>query len=434
MNDLRQPIGVIGTGYVGLVTAAGFAELGSQVWCVDIDAQKIERLRAGEVPIYEPGLKEMLQRNAERLHFSTSLADALEHAQLLFVAVGTPPTYSGDADLSAVNAVIDAIPASEDHALVMKSTVPSGTGVSVRRMFDEQGKGGLGYVSCPEFLKEGSAIKDFMHPDRVVVGDIGDWAGDAVVELYAPLQAELVRTDIASAEMVKLASNAFLATKISFINEIANVCEETGADVVEVARGMGLDDRIGPKFLQAGIGFGGSCFPKDVDALKQLAGNSGYHFQLLTSVIEVNELQKRRVIGKLHKHLEGLVGKRVALFGLAFKPNTDDMREASSLVLSARLNADGAAVVAYDPVAEEQARKLVSGISFAASPLAAAADVDAVVLVTEWPEFLQLDWQQVADTMRGNLVIDGRNALDADAVRAAGLVYEGVGRGVRRTG
>ncbi|HEX4467638.1 MAG TPA: UDP-glucose/GDP-mannose dehydrogenase family protein [Solirubrobacteraceae bacterium] len=432
MSDSRQPIGVIGTGYVGLVTAAGFAELGSDVWCVDIDAAKIERLRAGEVPIYEPGLEELLARNSERLHFSTSLADALEHARLLFIAVGTPPTYSGDADLSAVNAVIDAIPASKDHALVMKSTVPSGTGVAVRRMFAEQGKDGLAYVSCPEFLKEGSAIKDFMHPDRVVIGDVGDWAGDAVVELYAPLKAELVRTDIASAEMVKLASNAFLATKISFINEIANVCEETGADVVEVARGMGLDDRIGPKFLQAGIGFGGSCFPKDVDALKQLAGNSGYHFQLLTSVIEVNELQKRRVIGKLHKHLGGLVGKRIALFGLAFKPNTDDMREASSLVLSARLNADGAAVVAYDPVAEQQARKLVSGISFADSPMEAAKDADAVVLVTEWPEFLAMDWKDVAETMSGDLVIDGRNALDPDSLRAAGLVYEGVGRGDRR--
>lgn len=429
MSSERAPIGVIGTGYVGLVTAAGFAELGSEVWCVDIDAAKIERLSAGEVPIYEPGLEELLAKNAGRLHFSTDLADALEHARLLFVAVGTPPTYSGDADLSAVNAVIDAIPASEDHALVMKSTVPSGTGVAVKRMFDEQGKGGLAYVSCPEFLKEGSAIKDFLHPDRVVVGDVGDWAGDAVVELYAPLQAPLVRTDIASAEMVKLASNAFLATKISFINEIANVCEETGADVVEVARGMGLDDRIGPKFLQAGIGFGGSCFPKDVDALKQLAGNSGYHFQLLTSVIEVNELQKRRVIGKLQKHLGGLVGKRVALFGLAFKPNTDDMREASSLVLSARLNADGAAVIAYDPVAEQQARRLVTGISFADSPLEAAADADAVVLVTEWPEFLQLDWSEVAQTMKGNLVIDGRNALDPAAMNAAGLAYEGVGRG-----
>jgi UDPglucose 6-dehydrogenase len=432
MSRERAPIGVIGTGYVGLVTAAGFAELGSDVWCVDIDAAKIARLRAGEVTIYEPGLDELLQKNAGRMHFSTDLADALEHARLLFVAVGTPPTYSGDADLSAVNAVIDAIPASKEHALVMKSTVPAGTGVAVKRMFDEQGKGGLGYVSCPEFLKEGSAVEDFLHPDRVVVGDARDWAGDAVVELYAPLDAPLVRTDIASAEMVKLASNAFLATKISFINEIANVCEETGADVVEVARGMGLDDRIGPKFLQAGIGFGGSCFPKDVDALKQLAGNSGYHFQLLTAVIEVNELQKRRVIGKLHKHLGGLVGRRVALFGLAFKPNTDDMREASSLVLSARLNADGATVAAYDPVAEQQARKLVSGMSFAGSPLEAAKDADAVVLVTEWPEFLGLDWRLVAEAMRGNLVIDGRNALDPEALRAAGLAYEGIGRGDRR--
>jgi UDPglucose 6-dehydrogenase len=229
--------------------------------------------------------------------------------------------------------------------------------------------------------------------------------------------------------MVKLASNAFLATKISFVNEIANVCEETGADVVEVARGMGLDERIGPKFLQAGIGFGGSCFPKDVDALKQLAGNSGYHFQLLTAVIEVNELQKRRVIGKLHKHLGGLVGKRVALLGLAFKPNTDDMREASSLVLAARLNADGAAVTAYDPVAEEQARRLMGGLQLADSALEAVADADAVVLVTEWPEFTELDWGEVAQAMRGTVVIDGRNALDARAIQGAGLTYEGIGRG-----
>jgi UDP-glucose 6-dehydrogenase len=919
MSASREPIGVIGTGYVGLVTAAGFAELGSDVWCVDIDAAKVERLRRGEVPIYEPGLEELLARNAGRLHFSTDLDDALEHCRLLFVAVGTPPTYSGDADLSAVHAVVDAVPAAEGRALVMKSTVPCGTGASLQRVFGEQGKQGLGYVSCPEFLKEGSAVDDFLHPDRVVVGDDGGWAGDAVVELYSPLEAPLVRTDVASAEMVKLASNAFLATKISFINEIANVCEETGADVVEVARGMGLDDRIGAKFLQAGIGYGGSCFvpeetvlarwhgrvtllsfermwgllepespclesdealrafgagsatevlepgdlevlswargereprflpvlaltrrpydgdvvevrtkmgrrvrttpdhpwivgdgkdgepsvklafeltdddwvplagmraddagspgvrypllsalehaglsigeviarppravledvvgrplaergeifahargvgartgdvkrsgalrldeaaranlplhecalgtarngayvpgairfdpalwrvmglylaegcmiaegtgrrriqwsfhprreqhlvdevqgywtslgvrasacrtptshvvgvssrvlhgfwrgilglgrnsyeqrlpdliwertdeekwallsglwegdgswslvnggpsvvlefgtisdeladgvlrllgdlgvtashregrtprstkqthwlrisgadqvehalalvperdrqgvlsaiagqrkriaptgyrrfsdgpawvriselrhsthdgyvyslevpyshtvvtsggvitsncfPKDVDALKQLAGNSGYHFQLLTAVIEVNELQKRRVIGKLHKHLGGLAGKRVALLGLAFKPNTDDMREASSLVLSARLHADGATVVAYDSVAEDQARALVSEITFAKSPLEAVEQADAVVLVTEWPEFLELDWSSVAAAMRGDVVVDGRNALDPDAIRAAGLVYEGIGR------
>src|SRR3954463_3290111 len=295
MNSNREPIGVIGTGYVGLVTAAGFAELGNEVYCIDIDAEKIEGLKQGRMPIWEPGLGDLVAKNRERLRFSTDLSSALENARLLFVAVGTPPTYSGDADLGAVNAVVSAMPASDRHALVMKSTVPVGTGASIKRVFAEQGKEGFRYVSCPEFLKEGSAVKDFLQPDRVVVGDDGDWAGDAVVDLYAPLGAPLVRTDISSAEMVKLASNAFLATKISFINEIANVCEVTGANVTEVARGIGLDDRIGPKFLQAGVGFGGSCFPKDVTALKQLAGNSGYHFQLLNAVIEVNELQKRRV-------------------------------------------------------------------------------------------------------------------------------------------
>jgi UDPglucose 6-dehydrogenase len=873
----REPIGVIGTGYVGLVTAAGFAELGSDVFCIDIDQAKIDGLKAGRIPIWEPGLAELVEKNRERMHFSTDIADALEGARLLFVAVGTPPTYSGDADLSAVHAVVNAMPPSDTHALVMKSTVPCGTGVNIKRVFEEQGKAGFKYVSCPEFLKEGSAVQDFLHPDRVVVGDDGDWAGDAVCELYAPLGAPLVRTDIQSAEMVKLASNAFLATKISFINEIANVCEETGADVLEVARGMGLDDRIGPKFLQAGIGFGGSClpgeetvlarlggrttvmrldelwrrmeersaspsegvleiddldvlawdeghrapvmlpvthltcraatdglvevrtkmgrrirttpdhpfvvrdgadatvkradelttedrlplalggaeeweptrtaslllaadaaeisprqlivrppadelrkvagaaargvvrldeaqaavidtthatfktarngtevpnllqlderfwrvvglylaeghatadrlhwsvhptkeqhlvdevksfwmangvaprdfalatahevrvqsrllvawwtqvlglgrnayeqrlpdlvwdrpardkwallsglfegdgswslvnggpsvvvelgtvsdeladgvlrlladlgvvaslrigrtatstkdthwiriggadqveraialvperdrtgvltsigrqakriastgceregdgtawvrvvdvrpmdfegdvfslevpyahtfvttgglavhncFPKDVTALKQLAGNSGYHFQLLNSVIEVNELQKRRVMRKLEKHLGSLVDKRIALLGLAFKPNTDDMREASSLVLSARLQAAGATVVAYDPVAEEEARKLIHGVEFAASAMECVAGADAVVLVTEWGEFLELDLQAVAGAMAGELVVDGRNALDPAAVRAAGLRYEGIGRG-----
>src|SRR4051794_20345374 len=260
MSTNREPIGVIGTGYVGLVTAAGFAELGNEVFCIDIDEAKVQGLREGRMPIWEPGLEELVARHRDRMHFSTDLGDALEHARLLFVAVGTPPTYSGDADLSAVHAVVDAMPASDRHALVMKSTVPVGTGANVKRAFVEQDKGGFRYVSCPEFLKEGTAVNDFLAPDRVVVGDDGDWAGDAVVELYAPLEAPLVRTDIRSAEMVKLASNAFLATKISFINEIANVCDEVGADVTEVSKGMGLDARIGPKFLQAGIGFGGSCF------------------------------------------------------------------------------------------------------------------------------------------------------------------------------
>ncbi len=888
MSAPNEPIGVIGTGYVGLVTAAGFAELGCDVWCIDIDAEKVRRLEAGEIPIWEPGLAELVAANRERLHFSTDIADALEHARLLFVAVGTPPTYSGDADLSAVFAVVDAMPASDRHALVMKSTVPCGTGAHIRRRLSENGKAGFSYVSCPEVLKEGSAVADFLRPDRVVVGDEGDWAGQAVVDLYAPLDAPLHRTDIRSAEMIKLASNAFLATKISFINEIANVCDETGADVVEVAKGMGLDARIGPKFLQAGIGFGGSCFapretllvrlrgqarlvdmeqlwslcggtdqdeaiepetleawswvpgesepefmpvlvltrrhyegemvdvrtklgrcvrttadhpflvgdgqddailtrvlagdldgdcwlplalgsppgeeprvmsmmgvvedrlvdperilvrpqevdlpqrptgrtpqrffdvkrsgtmrlqeacladvplrgatyatvgigtwnpellasdedfwrvvglylaegcvsrdgdrqriswsfhptreehlvdevvvywqrhgvhvkvhstptarrvtvssrllaawwtrhlglgrssytqripdlawhqtharkrallsgifegdgswslvnggpsviiewgtisdeladgvarllgdvgivcswrrgrsskstkethclrvsgaeqveralflvperdragvlasvarqrkriaptgyrrwdggmawvrvvsaershdtglvyslevpgshtvvtsggittfqcfPKDVTSLKQLAGNTGYHFQLLNSVIEVNELQKRRVVQKLQKHLGALTGRRIALLGLAFKPNTDDMREASSLVLSARLLADGAAISAYDPVAEEEARKLIPGVTFAPSALEAARDADAVVLVTEWPEFAELDFAELAAAMRGRLVMDGRNFFEPEAVRGAGLLYEGVGR------
>jgi UDPglucose 6-dehydrogenase len=428
MATPREPIGVIGTGYVGLVTAAGFAELGSDVYCVDVDAAKIEALLRGEIPIYEPGLAELIERNRGRLHFSTTLDAAVEHARLLFVSVGTPPTHSGDADLSAVHAVVDAMPGSGSHALVMKSTVPCGTGRTLKRILADQGKGSLAYVSCPEFLKEGSAIDDFMHPDRVVIGDEGGTAGDAVAALYEPLGAPVLRTDIASAEMIKLAANAFLATKISFINEIANVCEETGADVLDVAKGVGLDARIGPRFLQAGVGYGGSCFTKDVSALKLLAANSGYHFQLLGAVIEVNELQKRRVVAKLQRHLGALAGKRIAVLGLAFKPNTDDMRGASSLVLAARLQAEGALVRAYDPVAEEEARTIMPDLDYADSALDVIADADAVVLVTEWAEFLELDWSTVADTMRGALVIDGRNALDPEAVRAAGLTYEGIGR------
>jgi UDPglucose 6-dehydrogenase len=429
MAAARQPIGVIGTGYVGLVTAAGFAELGSDVYCVDIDADKIAQLQRGEVPIYEPGLAELIAENRGRLHFSTVLDDAVEHARLLFVCVGTPPTHSGDADLSAVHAVVNAVPSSAEHALVMKSTVPCGTGRSLERVLSEQGKSAIAYVSCPEFLKEGSAINDFMHPDRVVIGeDERSAAGDAVADLYEPLAAPLVRTDVASAEMIKLAANAFLATKISFINEIANVCEETGANVLDVARGVGLDDRIGPKFLQAGVGYGGSCFTKDVSALKLLAANSGYHFQLLGAVIEVNELQKRRVVSKLQRHLGDLAGKRIAVLGLAFKPNTDDMRGASSLVLAARLAAEGAHVRAYDPVAEEEAKMVLPELDCADSAFDVVNEADAVVLVTEWPEFLALDWSEVAERMSGKLVIDGRNALDPLALDAAGLIYEGIGR------
>jgi UDPglucose 6-dehydrogenase len=424
--DERESIGVIGVGWVGLVTAACFAELGHEVWARDIVAEKVDSLARGEVPIHEPGLAQLVTQNAERLHFTTDMAEVLEHTRLLFVCVDTPPTYSGDADLSRVESVLDELGDSSEHALVMKSTVPVGTGRSIQRR-----RPGTGYVSNPEFLKEGNAVADFMRPDRIVVGaDEGsEEYAERVIALYAPLEAPVVSTDVASAEMIKLASNAFLATKISFINEIANVSEELGADVQEVAYGMGLDARIGPKFLQAGIGYGGSCFPKDVQALKQLAGNSGYHFQLLTSVIEVNELQKRRTIGKLQKHLGSLVGKEVALLGLAFKPDTDDIREATSLVLSGRLQGEGAHVRVYDPVATHSANSMLGGARICDSALEAVDGADAVVLVTEWPEFGELDWTgEVKARMRVPLVVDGRNFLDRDALLEAGFTYEGIGR------
>ncbi len=421
----KTPIGVIGVGWVGLVTAACFAELGHPVFARDVVEEKVASLSRGELTIYEPGLAEMIERNAERLEFTTDIELVLGRAQLLFVCVDTPPTYSGDADLSRVRSVVADLPADSDHVLVMKSTVPAGTGETIRRDLPD-----MAYVSCPEFLKEGTAIEDFLNPDRVVVGATAEDAdaAEAVAELYRPLGGEIVMTDTSSAEMIKLASNAYLATRISFINEIANVCDEVGADVGEVARGMGLDERIGPHFLRPGIGFGGSCFPKDVNALKLLAGNSGYHFQLLNSVIEVNELQKRRVVSKLSRHLGSLVGKRVALLGLAFKPETDDMREASSLVLSARLRGEGADVVAFDPVAMEKARTLLPGVEMKDTALKALENSDAAVLVTEWPEFREIDWAGAAATMRRPLVIDGRNYLDADQMRGAGLTYEGIGR------
>jgi UDPglucose 6-dehydrogenase len=427
MPNEKEPIGVIGVGWVGLVTGACFAELGHHVYCRDIVQEKVDALKRGELPIYEPGLAEIVERNRERLHFTTEMADVLPGAQLLFCCVDTPPTYSGDADLSRVERVIEELGDSRDHALVMKSTVPVGTGRSIKRRRED-----LGYVSNPEFLKEGAAVADFMRPDRVVVGAESASAAfaDRVAALYEPLGAPIVRTDVASAEMVKLASNAFLATKISFINEIANVSEELGADVSEVARGMGLDARIGPQFLRAGIGYGGSCFPKDVSALKQLAGNTGYHFQLLTAVVEVNELQKRRTVNKLKKHLGSLVGKEIALLGVAFKPDTDDIREATSLVLAGRLQGEGAHVRAYDPVAGRRAAgALGPGVKICDSAMEALEGAHGAVLVTEWPEFKELDWSNdVKHTMKKPLIVDGRNFLDREKLQAEGFEYEGVGR------
>jgi UDP-glucose 6-dehydrogenase len=607
----KRAVGVIGVGYVGLVTATCFADLGHQVVCRDINPRRVADLRRGTVPIYEPGIERLLERNRDRLIFTEDSAELFSRCRVVFVCVDTPPTHSGDADLSRVHRVIDELPADGEHfVLVMKSTVPVGTGDKMRAELDARGRGHVGYVSNPEFLREGRAIADFMEPDRIVIGALDDADGAAVEALYADLNATVVRTDPASAEMIKYASNAFLATKISFINEIANVCEEVGADVSVVSHAMGLDERIGTHFLRPGIGYGGSClagdelvtvrhqdsvedvsladlyrrhegpgdvvhpqglevlawpigdetpeflpvstltvrdydgpavtvhlrdgaaavtatndhpfvvfdevegtrivlggelsegmrvprvvsaplridpipglggptsslpeplvqrvawvsvsrveagdleapvyslevpeagtfvtsgglvvhncFPKDVQALKQLAGNSGYHFQLLTSVIEVNELQKRRVVGKLERHLGPLRGRKIAMLGLAFKANTDDMREASSLVLSARLLAEGAQVVAYDPVAMDAAHDHLSeGVTLASSVLEAVGGADAAVIVTEWGEFRTLASSEVRNAMATPLIVDGRNLLDPDQVRAAGFLYESVGR------
>jgi UDPglucose 6-dehydrogenase len=425
----KEPLGVIGAGWVGLVTAACFADLGHEVVARDVLPERLAELEAGRVPIHEPRLAELLLANRERIHYTLDLADVFAAARMAFVCVGTPPLYSGDANLSAVWQILDELPDIEQRSLlVMKSTVPVGTGEKVRAELDARGFAHVGYVSNPEFLAEGTAVRDFMQPDRVVVGAFQEADGDAVASLYAPMDAPVVRSDVASAEMIKLASNAFLATKISFINEIANVCEETGADVAKVAEGMGHDRRIGNLFLRPGIGYSGSCLPKDVTALKQLAGNSGYHFQLLTAVIEVNELQKRRVIGKLVKHLGPLRGRTIALLGLAFKPNTNDLRDAASLVLAPRLLAEGAFVRGWDPVALDEARGLLLGVQLVPTVLDAVADADAAVVVTEWDELRGLASDEVRRAMRNPLIVDGRNLLNPDAARAAGFTYEAIGR------
>jgi UDPglucose 6-dehydrogenase len=422
-------IAIFGAGYVGLVTGACLADLGHEVVVRDVLPERIERLRAGEVPIYEPGLDEVLERCRDRLSFTLDVREAVDGADFLYVAVGTPPTYAGDADLSAVWTVVDELPDDARVTIVMKSTVPVGTGEKVRAALDARGLEAVGYVSNPEFTAEGTAVRDFMEPDRVVIGAFADEDGDAVEALHGGIDAPVVRADVNSAEMIKLAANAFLVTRISFINEIANVCELVGADVKNVAEGIGLDHRLGPHFLRAGIGWGGSCFPKDSLALKQLAANSGYHFHLMNAVIEVNELQKRRVLQKLERHLGKLRGKRIALLGLAFKPNTDDMREAPSLVLASRLLAEGAEVRGWDPVA----RPDLQGVTFCDSPLEAVTDADAAVIVTEWAQLLDFPSEETRKAMRHPLIVDGRNLLDPETVRALGFAYEGTGRRISAT-
>jgi len=421
-----RTIGVFGAGWVGLVTGGCFAELGHEVIVRDVVPERIDALSTGRLPFHEPELPEVLARNRERIRYTLD-ADEVAGADVLFICVQTPPTYSGDADLSFVWTALDDLPRVEQRQiLVMKSTVPVGTGEKVRAALEARGLTNVGYVSNPEFLAEGTAVRDFMNPDRIVIGSFAEEDAALVEALYSGIETPIVRTDVASAEMIKLAANAFLSTRISFINEIANVCELVGADVESVAQGVGLDHRLGPHFFRAGVGWGGSCFGKDVSALKQLAGNSGYHFQLLAAVIEVNELQKRRVISKLEKHLGRLRGKTIAVLGLAFKPNTDDLRDAPSLVIASRLLAEGALVRTWDPVAD--ARDRLRGATQCATVFEAVTGADAAVIVTEWDELRGLASKEVHDAMARPLIIDGRNLLDPGETRRAGFAYDSIGR------
>ena len=428
-------ITVIGAGYVGLVTGACFADLGNRVVCVDINEQKIKDLKQGVMPIYEPGLEELVARNARagRLSFTTSYTEGLKEAEFVFIAVGTPEGVDGEADLRYVRVAARSIAEVMEHpiTIVNKSTVPVGTGDWVADIIRECRNDDVDFavVSNPEFLREGSAISDFMYPDRVVLGSLNREAAEKVAQLYLPLRTTIMITDLRTAETIKYASNAFLATRISFINEIANICEALGADVKEVATGMGYDKRIGHTFLDAGVGYGGSCFPKDVKALAYMAEIKGRHPQLLRAVIEINTDQRRAVVRKLEQALGSLRGKTVGLLGLAFKPNTDDMREAPSAHIARMLQTAGARVRAYDPVAMKVAARVVPDVELAEDAYTLAEGCDALVVVTEWNEFKQLDQSRIREAMRQPVLIDGRNIYDPHRLREMGFIYRGMGRG-----
>jgi UDPglucose 6-dehydrogenase len=426
---------VVGTGYVGLVTGAVFADLGNDVVCVDNDRAKVERLHRGVLPIYEPGLEEMVTRNAAdgRIAFTTELAAAVRQSDVIFIAVGTPPKESGETDLSHVEAVAAEIGRTMDRykVVVNKSTVPVGTGELVREVIIRHQPRPIEFdvVSNPEFLREGSAIEDTLRPDRIVIGAPTQQVAMTLVELYAPLERPMIITDLPSAEVIKYASNAFLATKISFINAIANVCEAAGADVSHVMKGVGLDSRIGLAFLQPGLGYGGSCFPKDVDSLIHTASQLGYDFKLLRSVVEINRERAAHLIEMMTKALGPLEDKTIAVLGLAFKPNTDDMREAKSVEVIRALCQSGVHVRAYDPVAMDNARSLLpESVAFSDSAYAAAEGADAVVLITEWNEFKFLNLERLRGLLRRPLVFDGRNVWEPERMRRLGFEYHSLGR------
>jgi len=428
---------VIGTGYVGLVTGVCFADLGNTVHCLDINEERLEKLNRGIMPIYEPGLEEIVERNvnAGRLFFTSDYALALKNARFAFIAVGTPSGVDGEADLQFVRDAAEMIAEIVDHSIIVvnKSTVPVGTGDSVADIITRKranNKLDFSVVSNPEFLREGSAISDFMNPDRVVLGAVDRLAAEKVAELYSPLRCPVLITDLRTAEMIKYASNAFLATRISFINEIANICDELGADVREVANGMGMDKRIGRSFLDAGLGWGGSCFPKDVKALAHMAVLHNTQPQLLQAVMDINRNQRRRVVYRLRRALGGsLMDKKIGILGLSFKPNTDDMREAPAVEIIHLLENEGAAIQAYDPQAMENAKSELPGIRLCEDPYEAATGADALILATEWNEFKQLDFEKLRGLMRTPVLVDGRNQWDGRRLREAGFTYMGIGQG-----
>jgi UDPglucose 6-dehydrogenase len=430
-----KQICVVGVGYVGLVTAACFADLGNKVIALDVVEEKISNLKLGKLPIYEPGLKELVDHNvqAKRLSFTTSYAESLAGSEFVFIAVGTPMGVDGEADLHYLEAATREIAENMTGPLVIvnKSTVPVGTGDWVADIVRRYQKQPIPFsvVSCPEFLREGSAIGDFMQPHRTVLGSLNLEAAEKVAQLHLPLRAPIVITDLRTAEMIKYASNAFLATKISFINEIANICECLGADVKEVAIGMGYDTRIGKQFLDAGVGYGGSCFPKDVKALAYMAAEKGRHPQLLYTVMEINDDRREMAVTHIKEMVGDLKGKVIGLLGLSFKPNTDDMRDAPSITIAQKLQADGATVQAYDPVAMEVAKPLLPDVEMMPDPYTLAQGCDALVVMTEWNEFKQLDKPRLRDLMRHPVMYDGRNIYEPDEMVKFGFIYRGVGRG-----
>lgn len=425
---------MIGTGYVGLVSGTCFAEIGHDVICIDNDQRKIEILNSGGVPIYEPGLADLIARNvrAGRLRFSTSIEEGVRNSLFLFIAVGTPPRENGEPDLSSIEQVVEKIgQAMNDYKIIVeKSTVPVQTGKWIRTIAERFNQNHVDFdvASNPEFLREGSAIADFLHPDRIVLGVENQRAEKQLLDLYAPIPAEKIVTDIASAELIKHASNSFLSMKISFINALSIICEKSGADVVRVAEGMGKDRRIGDSFLNAGIGFGGFCFPKDLKAFIGIAGRLGYDFRLLKEVERINEEQMQRFVKKLEDMLWNLKDKNLCILGLAFKPNTDDMRFAPSITIIRECLHQGARVSAYDPVAMDRAREIMPEIRYAADPYEAAVDADAVLLLTEWDEFRRLDLNKLKAVMRQPVFLDGRNVFSPGDMKRIGFIYTGIGR------